>query len=203
MMNLLVLFSFSYLHSVRISDTMLSAMKYEITDITYEINNESFGVHTVHKIRALKDFGDVKKGDLGGWIEGKINLSQVGNCWVYDDSIVFGTGGIIDDATVSGHSIVYGHSHIGNSAKICGGSTVKHTSVDGHALVDSKSITSYSNISDNAVVKNSSIQSSEINGNAYLNNSYACACTIGGNVVVWNANISEVKCDGNEEIFRK
>lgn len=31
---------------------------------------------TIYRIRALKDFGDVKAGDLGGYIEKEENLSQ-------------------------------------------------------------------------------------------------------------------------------
>lgn len=32
----------------------------------------------VHRIRALKNFGSVKTGDLGGWIQEEDNLSQDG-----------------------------------------------------------------------------------------------------------------------------
>ncbi|EJF84065.1 hypothetical protein MCU_00733 [Bartonella elizabethae Re6043vi] len=36
--------------------------KYELTDETIEVDG-----HTLHRIRALKDFGDLKTGDLGGF----------------------------------------------------------------------------------------------------------------------------------------
>ena len=39
---------------------------------------------TLHRIHALKSFGNVKKGDLGGWVESEENLSQEGECWIYD-----------------------------------------------------------------------------------------------------------------------
>ena len=48
-------------------------MKYELTD------NKKNGLT---QIRALRDFGAVKAGDLGGWIESEKNLSQGGDCWV-------------------------------------------------------------------------------------------------------------------------
>ena len=35
--------------------------KYELTNTTKDILG-----HTLHQIKALKSFGDVKKGDLGG-----------------------------------------------------------------------------------------------------------------------------------------
>lgn len=39
--------------------------KYKIrTDIS-----KTFRGKTIYRIEALKDFGDIKKGDLGGWIE--------------------------------------------------------------------------------------------------------------------------------------
>ena len=46
----------------------------------YELTKESKG--NLFRIKALKDFGNVKKGDLGGFIEKTDNLSQEGNCWV-------------------------------------------------------------------------------------------------------------------------
>ena len=47
--------------------------KYELTDET--INH--YGV-VLHRIKALRSFGDVKAGDLGGFIESEDNLSQEG-----------------------------------------------------------------------------------------------------------------------------
>lgn len=49
--------------------------KYILTSETSEVNK-----HILHRIKALKDFGDVKKGDLGGWVEDIHNLSHKGNC---------------------------------------------------------------------------------------------------------------------------
>ena len=39
-------------------------------------------VGLLHRIRALKDFSDVKKGDLGGYVSSERNLSHYDNCWV-------------------------------------------------------------------------------------------------------------------------
>ena len=48
--------------------------KYKITDIEMTWND-----HILHRIKALKDFTlingkEIRKGDLGGWIENKDNL---------------------------------------------------------------------------------------------------------------------------------
>ena len=58
----------------------------------YELTGEvkvKFGV-TFKRIRALIDFGNVKKGELGGFIEKEENLSHENNAWVYDDAEVSG-----------------------------------------------------------------------------------------------------------------
>ena len=56
----------------------------------------------VKRIQALKHFSssDIKKGDLGGYIESEENLSQDNNCWVYKTSIVYGKTKIIDNANI-------------------------------------------------------------------------------------------------------
>ncbi len=58
--------------------------KYELTKET----KEHYGTK-VFRIKALRDFSDVKKGDLGGWIQSEANLSQTGDCWVYGEFIVY------------------------------------------------------------------------------------------------------------------
>ena len=47
--------------------------KYEFTRETKEA-----GFRTLHRIRAVINFGDVKVGDLGGFIEREENLSHDG-----------------------------------------------------------------------------------------------------------------------------
>ena len=43
--------------------------KYILTTETKDVNG-----HTLHRIQAIRDFNDVKTGDLGGWIEKEKNL---------------------------------------------------------------------------------------------------------------------------------
>ena len=45
---------------------------------------------TLRQIRALRSFGSVTAGDLGGWIEKEENLSHEGACWVGDSAQVRG-----------------------------------------------------------------------------------------------------------------
>ena len=44
---------------------------------------------TLYRIQALRDFSNVKKGDLGGWVETEYNLSHNGNAWVFGDAMGF------------------------------------------------------------------------------------------------------------------
>lgn len=59
--------------------------KYEFTDETKE-----FCGRTLHRIRAVRDFGDVSAGEVGGWIEDGVNLSHYGDAWVYGAARVYG-----------------------------------------------------------------------------------------------------------------
>ena len=52
--------------------------KYKLTDDTVTLANGT----VLHRIRALEDFGRVKAGDLGGYIQSEDNLSHEGDCWV-------------------------------------------------------------------------------------------------------------------------
>lgn len=55
------------------------------------------GARRLFRIRAVRDFGDVRKGDLGGYIESEDNLSHNGECWVYDAAQVYGEGAAVRD----------------------------------------------------------------------------------------------------------
>ena len=69
--------------------------KYILTEETKEV-----GGHILHKIQAVRDFGGVQKGDLGGWIESEENLSRDGTCWVYGNGRVFGNGWVYGSARI-------------------------------------------------------------------------------------------------------
>lgn len=60
--------------------------KFELT--TEPITNEAG--KKLFRIKALIDFGDVKAGELGGYVEKEGNVSQDGNAWVCGDAKVSG-----------------------------------------------------------------------------------------------------------------
>ena len=93
--------------------------KYELTDETQEWNGR-----TLHRIRALADFDDVKAGDLGGWIEKEENLSHNDNAWVCVNAWVFGNAQVFGDARVCGNAQVFGDAWVFGNAQVFGDARV-------------------------------------------------------------------------------
>ena len=76
------------------------------------------GGRTVYRIRALRDFGDVKRGDLGGYIENESALAHDGHAWVQDVAQVYGPRAVVrDNARVRGEAWVLGR--VDGEAEIC------------------------------------------------------------------------------------
>jgi hypothetical protein len=90
-------------------------MKYKLTN-----NTKQIGEITLYQIQALKDFNDVKKGDLGGWIEKEDNLSQDGDCWVYEEACVFENARVYGEAWISEEARVFGDTYIYEEARVYG-----------------------------------------------------------------------------------
>ena len=99
--------------------------KYVLTDETKIVDGR-----TLHRIKALKDFGQVNVGDLGGFIEKEENLSQEGNAWISDmatackDARIYGNAQISENALISGNAQIYGNARIFGGVKICGNAQV-------------------------------------------------------------------------------
>lgn len=101
---------------------------YELTDETIE-----FDGHTLHRIRCTENFRYLKKGTLGGFVEGYENL--YGDAWVGDDAKVYAGAVVKDRAVVSG--VVY----VCNGAVVTEKALVKGKSfVSGSVIVYGESI---------------------------------------------------------------
>jgi len=102
---------------------MVMLKKYELTE-----QHPDTGLYC---IKALRDFGNVAKGDIGGWIEGEKNLSHEGYAWVYGYAWVSGNARVYGNARVSGYARVYGNARVSGNARVYGDAWVsraKHTS---------------------------------------------------------------------------
>lgn len=98
----------------------------------YELTNETREFHgrVLHRIRALKDFGSVRAGDLGGWVEKEDNLSQFGACWVYGNAVVDENARVRENARVYGSAEVTRNARVRENALVSG-----NARVTGNALV--------------------------------------------------------------------
>ena len=76
------------------------------------------------RIKALISFGNVKVGDLGGYVESEKNLSQSGDAWVYGDARVYGNAEVCGDAWVYGDARVYGNAEVYGDARVYGNAEV-------------------------------------------------------------------------------
>ena len=92
----------------------------------YKLTEESiyFLGRKLYRIEALKDFGDVKKGDKGGYVESENNLSQVGDCWIYNNAKVYDNAKVWGNAKVYGDAKVYDNVLVYNNAQVYGNAIV-------------------------------------------------------------------------------
>ena len=90
--------------------------KYKLTSETTTLPDGT----VLHRIKALRDFGNVKAGNLGGFIEKESNLSHDGDAWVYGTARVFGKAEVYDTARVFGNARVYGDARVFDNAWVYG-----------------------------------------------------------------------------------
>ena len=95
--------------------------KYKLTDETINVNGK-----TLYRIKSLKDFGNVKKGDKGGFVEKEENLSQSGDCWVYDNAKVYNNAKVFDYADIYGNAEIFGNAIVSGNARVYGNAKVYH-----------------------------------------------------------------------------
>ena len=112
-------------------------MKYKLTDETMTTNS---GV-LLHRIECVESFGNIKAGDIGGWIEREKNLSQYGNAWACEDALVYGNACVYGNALVYGNACVYGNAQVFGNARVYGNARVSgNTRVYGNAQVSDNSL---------------------------------------------------------------
>lgn len=117
--------------------------KYEIIRTDY-IEYED---RKLYRIRALKNFWYVSKGELGGYIESEYNLSQENNCWIadnaraFENAIIKNNAQICDDVIVQGNVIIRDNSFISGSTHIKDYVIIKGDSqIYGNGIIEGESI---------------------------------------------------------------
>jgi carbonic anhydrase/acetyltransferase-like protein (isoleucine patch superfamily) len=72
----------------------------------------------LYRVKALRNFSDVNKDDIGGYVESEDNLSHDGNCWISEDAQVYGNARVYGNAHVYGNAKVYGDAHVYGNARV-------------------------------------------------------------------------------------
>ena len=144
-------------------------------DMHYPVLVAGDGGHmgtVVYRIKALHDMPEigVKAGDLGGYIEEEVNLSQRGKCWIHDDAVVYNGGK------------VRGNAQVRNFAVVDGGT------VDSNAVVSDKAYVLDANVGTNTIIGGSAtiyrghVTNSTLKGDAFALSHYNQGCLVGCNI---------------------
>ena len=148
--------------------------KYKLTDETINLN----GV-TLYRIEALKYFGEIKKGDKGGFIESENNLAHEGNAWVSDNARVYGDACVFENAQVYGNAFVSGYAQVYGNAFVYGNAWLyDNTRVCGYARVaDNARVYGDANVCDDSSVFGNALvyDNARVYGDALVRG-YACVC---------------------------
>ena len=145
--------------------------KYEFTGETMEVRSNGRSI-VLRRIRALCDLPAfyVRKGDLGGWIEGEWNLSQyLATCslsgvvhyygaWVGVNAKVFEDARVEDEAYVLDNACVFGRARVGGDGRVYGSAWVFGQAV----VMGNANVTDASKVYGDAVVTGNALVSDDM-----------------------------------------
>lgn len=131
---------------------------------------------TLYRVRAAKTFGNVKKGDVGGFIESPDNLSVSNDCWVFDDACIFGNARLRGSAMLKNNAMAYGNaiiegcSIVTDHAKVCGDAKIAGKGyIADYAIVSGTAhVGLNAQITGNAQVSGGLVDGGEITSNAKM-----------------------------------
>jgi carbonic anhydrase/acetyltransferase-like protein (isoleucine patch superfamily) len=140
-------------------------MKYELTSETKKLYGR-----TLYRIKALKDFAKIKKGDLGGWVEKESNLSQNDECWLFGNAVVYGNAKVygnacvFDNAKVYGNAVVFGNAVVYGNAQIYDNAKVFDSAeiYDNAKVFGNACVFYYTEIYGNVVVSDNAVATKEV-----------------------------------------
>lgn len=160
--------------------------KYALTDDFIKVGGKK-----LFRIRALRGFGDVCEGDLGGWVSSYSNLSHEGSCWVYEDGRVTDEAVVDCDAIVTGSVVVDGKVRVTGDSFVSGKALLSGTVVvEGNSFIGgSPLIRGNVRISGTSVVEGNS----SLGGNVVIDGDVIVTgrASLGGDVRVLGSSIVE------------
>lgn len=189
----------------------MTEKKYIITDEKHPI------YHSAHRIKAVRNFGIIEEGELGGYIQDEKNLSHSNLAWVGDNAVILDNASVFGNAYVSGKSVisqnakVYGDANVGGNSsmygvsKVSGNSAVTNSRIEGvaevygDATVHNCELKDSSRVYDDAIVRNATVcMNAEIFGDAKVEGRSNWSSV----VVCDNAKIYDhARVDGNYTII--
>ena len=115
--------------------------KYKITELSHP------RYPWLHRIQALKTVNEwIGAGDLGGYVQSERNLSQEGECWIYDDAVCCGEALVCQDAELcdgaaaTGSAVVSGDARMYDRAWAVGSSRIESGEVKDDAVVAGEAV---------------------------------------------------------------
>ena len=123
---------------------MMINRKYEITRIAHE------KYPFLHRIRALRDIGgEVKAGDLGGFVESEDNLAfgPGDDAWLFDDAIACNDAYVDKGSYLRGNAIACGHAYVSRGTLLAG-----HARAEDEAYIRGAVLTDHARASGFAVI---------------------------------------------------
>lgn len=113
----------------------------------------------VHRIRAVRDFGCVRQGDLGGFVESSDNLSHHGDCWIYNDAIACDNARLYQNAAIYNNAVACDYTVILNEASLWNKATARGFAVVGGCAMamNSAIVEGQAAISDYAVMRDEAV----------------------------------------------
>ena len=130
------------------------------------------------RIKALKDFNDVKKGDIGGYVESEHNLSQYDDCWIYGNAVVCDYAVVMDNARVCDNAVIQDSAVVCGECWIHGNAIIRDNAkvydkvqIWGNAIVRANAkVLVNARVCDNAVIQDSAVVRGEcwIHGDAVI-----------------------------------
>ena len=153
--------------------------KYEITDIAHE------KYPFLHRIRALRDIGNVRIGDLGGFVESEDNLSfEAGDtAWIFDDAIAAGCAVVDKASRLRERAVVCGEAYISQGSVL-----YDDAKAEDSAYIRGAVLKGHARASGNAMILNSSDthMSPELSGNCVVYGKVVGEVRISGSVIVFD-----------------
>ena len=79
----------------------------------------------VFRIMAIRSFGGVKAGQLGGFVEKEENLSHEGDCFVFDDAVVCDDARVEKNSLVMDNALIFGNALLTDNAIVVDNAILK------------------------------------------------------------------------------